>query len=231
MKIVEEPGEKLINVLKMNMKKERVACGEEGCMVSRNPKGGDCRKSEVVYRISCKECKGTYLGESSRNCHSRGQEHWRDYCSKNPNTLKNSVMWRHQVEKHEGEKVDFEMKVLHTFQRDPLGHQCMEAMLIKEEDQDNLINNKEEWNQPGDVRIEFSQYGIKGDKEKRGGRTEHLGGKELEKRTIEILKQRKENEKYNKEMMTEEGKRSMHCHLYTSPSKIDGILSSLPTSA
>ena len=57
---------------------------------------------------------------------------------------------------------------------------------------EKLINNKEEWNQPGDVRIEFSQYGVKNRKVK--GKNDRLGGEELEKMTREVLK-RKEEEK------------------------------------
>ena len=125
-------------------------------MICKNPKGGNCKKSEVVYCIACKSCKGKYFGESHRNAQSRSIEHWNAYHSKNPKVLKNSVMWRHQMEKHDGQKVEFEMSVVENFQRDPLGRQSMEGMLIREQDPEDLINNKEEWNQPGDVRIEFN---------------------------------------------------------------------------
>ena len=68
----------------------------------------------------------------------------------------------------------------------------MEGMLIREQDPEDLINNKEEWNQPGDVRIEFNQYGIK------EGKNERLGGEELERKTRELLARRKETEKVDK---------------------------------
>ena len=82
------------------------------------------------------------------------------------------------MEKHGGKKGDFEMKIIQTCPGDPLGRQSLEGLLIRESDPENLINNKEEWNQPGDVRIEFSQYGVKNRKVK--GKNDRLGGEELE---------------------------------------------------
>ena len=54
-KIVEKPGEKLVNVMKQNVKRERVLCGETDCMICKSEKGGSCTKAGPVYGIYCKE--------------------------------------------------------------------------------------------------------------------------------------------------------------------------------
>ena len=46
------------------------------------------------------------------------------------------------TEKHDGNKVDFEMKVLISYQHNPLSRQCAEAIWIKNVDKSKIINNK-----------------------------------------------------------------------------------------
>ena len=64
-------------------------------------------------------------------------------------------MVRHCEEKHEGNKVDFNMKVLKRYQHDLLGRHCAEAVMIKNMDPSKLINNKKEYHQPGDVVVKY----------------------------------------------------------------------------
>ena len=68
---------------------------------------------------------------------------------------KKSVMRRHEDEKHEGKRIKFDMKLLNSYMKDPLSRQCEEAILIRECDHETLINNKEEWHQPGDIKVDF----------------------------------------------------------------------------
>ena len=64
---------------------------------------------------------------------------------------------RHRREKHEGEEVEFEMKVLASFLHDPLARQCAEAFHIKQVPIDKRINNKSEWKQTGTISQEFNK--------------------------------------------------------------------------
>ena len=52
---------------------------------------------------------------------THSMDHARDRRSNNPKIRKKSILWRHEVEKHGGREARFEMKVLATFNRDPLG--------------------------------------------------------------------------------------------------------------
>ena len=52
----------------------------------------------------------------------------------------NSFMYKHQVEKHGGTDVDFQMKVVKKF-KDPLSRQVTEAVLIKNH-RGELLNSK-----------------------------------------------------------------------------------------
>ena len=58
----------------------------------------------------------------------------------------NSFMYKHQVEKHGGTDVDFQMKVVKKFR------QVTEAVLIKNH-RGELLNSKAEFHQPPLVRI------------------------------------------------------------------------------
>ena len=56
-RFVEKPGRKFIDVLKMHNKiPAKTRCSDPDCLVGRNPKGGDCRKNEIIYQLKCEEC-------------------------------------------------------------------------------------------------------------------------------------------------------------------------------
>ena len=61
-------------------------------------------------------------------------------------------MLKHQMEKHNGESVEFQMRVVKTF-KDPLSRQVSEAVLIKNHRGD-LLNSKAEFYQPPLVKIQ-----------------------------------------------------------------------------
>ena len=157
-KIVEKPGMKFSQILKNKSRKEkRGSCEDPKCLVGKTEKGGDCRRNEILYRITCKECKDYYLGETSRNGHTRGIEHIEDAQSQNEERREKSVLLRHMKEKHEEKEVEFEMHVIKSYQHDPLSRQCAEAIWIKNANQEKIINNKKEYHQPGDVDIRYEK--------------------------------------------------------------------------
>ena len=127
-------------------------------------KGGNCRKPNIVYRISCKECiikkkRANYYGESHFNGFTRGKQHLSNYKSKNKNTQEKSAMRRHAKEIHNNKNVEYEMTILKSFKDDPLSRQVYESILIidsKKED-DFPMNNKDEFNQAKVVVASYKQ--------------------------------------------------------------------------
>ena len=151
----------------MNNKKESIInCNDPKCLIRNSENGGDCRKSSVVYEIKCKECNDKYVGETSRNGHTRGIEHNNDSKSKNQTTRNKSVILRHENEKHEGNEMQYDMKIVSTYQNNAFARQCGEAVRIKEIDPKKRINNKEEYHQPGDVEVIYAKNGQIDDEKK-----------------------------------------------------------------
>ena len=134
-----------------------MTCKDPNCLVGRTENGGNCRINAITYQIICKDCKDTYSGETSRNGHSRSIEHVTDAESNNEEEREKSVLLRHMKEKHNGDKVDFDMKVIKSYQHDPLARQCAEAVLIKNVKPEKRINNKTEYHQPGDVEARYEK--------------------------------------------------------------------------
>ena len=115
-RIVEKSGQKFIEVFRQHNKQPKWApCNEPKCMVGNTKNGGNCRKNEVVYVITCKECGDRYTGETARNAHTRSIEHMNDAESNNEEEKARSVLLRHMNEKHDGKKVSFEMKVIKAY--------------------------------------------------------------------------------------------------------------------
>ena len=84
-KVVEQPGQKIINILKMSSKKSGAheRCEEELCLMCSQDKSGNCKTSEILYQIECLDCKANnkksiYIGESQKNGLTRGSQHLED---------------------------------------------------------------------------------------------------------------------------------------------------------
>ena len=107
--------------------------------------------------ITCKECDDKYVGETSQNGHTRGIEHVKEGESDNAEVIEKSVLQRHRREKHDNENVEYEMKVIASFQHDPLSRQCSEAVWIRNIEPTKRINNKKELRQPGEVEISYTK--------------------------------------------------------------------------
>ena len=84
-KIIEKGGAKVKRKLQVSNPLETQGCTDDICMACRDGRGwgGKCRKSNVNYSIDCKICphdgKSVYIGETSRNLFTRGEEHLNKY--------------------------------------------------------------------------------------------------------------------------------------------------------
>ena len=105
---------------------------------------GECEKNGDGYRIRCKTCRragksALYGGESSRNAYDRGREHQDALRLES----EESPLWKHCVLEHQGEKADFTMKSLRSFQS-CLARQVNVAVRIKISMADCMMNSKSE---------------------------------------------------------------------------------------
>ena len=81
--------------------------------------------------------------------------------------MKKSVLTRHRIEKHDGNKnIEFEMKLVKSCFKNPLRRQCWEANMIRDMPEDKKINNKKEYLQPEDIIKEYSKNNEKKKKKK-----------------------------------------------------------------
>ena len=113
-------------------------CGHSQCFACREGEGGDCRRKNVGYKITCSECKRAYHGETSRNMFCRGKEHLRALTQRK----KESVLWEHCESEHEGRQISFKMEATGFF-REPLSRQVDEAVRIY--NAPNNLNRRNEW--------------------------------------------------------------------------------------
>ena len=118
---------------------------------------GKCRTSAVVYEITCKrkDCPATYIGETAKNCHARSKNHIDKAKSKKNSTKEESFMVKHAKEVHNTTDLTnmFTMTQKGSFQHNPLGRRCSEAIGIK----GNLggMNSKTEYRQPCEIVASF----------------------------------------------------------------------------
>ena len=148
-KIVEKGG---ITIERTLMRPNPVGgdgCKKDDCPICKQDGGGKlCHQCNICYDVKCCTCKDAiYYGESHRNLYTRGREHEKKWMKKD----ENSFMYRHQMEKHNGEPCKFEMKVVKSC-RDPLSRQVTEAVMINNH-RGELMNSKAEFHQPPLVRI------------------------------------------------------------------------------
>ena len=101
-------------------------CGRADCFPCMRDTGGDCKRSNVTYKIKCLECHAEYKGETSRNMYTRGKEHMRLFNNKDDK----SAMWQHCKTAHSSQRVEFAMEQTGTF-TSSLARQVTEAVQIK----------------------------------------------------------------------------------------------------
>ena len=125
-------------------------CGREKCFPcnsSGEGKAGKCAKENILYKLTCLECKenettAEYIGESSRSLFLRTNEHLagaRRKESKNP-------IYNHGQMMHSSlqEAPRFTVELLRTFQT-PLARMIAESVTIDQSEADIIINSKSEW--------------------------------------------------------------------------------------
>ena len=137
-KIVEVGGQTLKAQLCKSNPWSGNPCGHSQCFACREGEGGDCRRKNVGYKITCSECKRAYHGETSRNMFCRGKEHLRALTQRK----KESVLWEHCESEHEGRQISFKMEATGFF-REPLSRQVDEAVRIY--NAPNNLNRRNEW--------------------------------------------------------------------------------------
>ena len=145
--VVERAGTRVSSIAKAEPLR-RSKCGREDCFPCKTG-GGNCRKNGAGYRITCKRCLQvvTYEGETGSNGYSRGKEH---QCALELKQEENAL-WKHCLVAHEGEKVEFSMQVVGTFQS-CLVRQVNEGGRIKRSKAE-LMNSKGEFHQHPVVRV------------------------------------------------------------------------------
>ena len=144
-KVVEKSGTKVKHLFQRNGILNDKQCGKD-CFVCNTTEKGNCMNSGIVYHIECnhEHEEGTYVyrGRTMKNGYSRGKEHIDSYKNKH----KDSVMWRHCVEKHEGTEQEFSMKIIDNHKDDAMKVQITEALRIRELDEELRMNMRNEWN-------------------------------------------------------------------------------------
>ena len=151
MKVIERRGQTLKSILQKSEPLSNYKCErKEECMVCKNGNKGDCRRENVTYKISCSECEKIYIGETSKNAFTRGQQHTQQLQNKD----KQSVLNRHLQLDHleETEMPQFKMTVIKSH-RSALDRQITEAVKINRTQRNKLMNNKTEWGHNKIVRM------------------------------------------------------------------------------
>ena len=87
-------------------------------------------------------CTALYHGESGYSAFTRGLDHQADLQRRN----KSNALWRHSQLYHQGREVDYSMSVASTH-RDPLSRQIREGVAIISNQQEILLNSKQEFRQ------------------------------------------------------------------------------------
>ena len=75
--VAEVPGTNLKRRLQKSDPFRKEKCEKEDCLVYAEVVGGRCRVNGVTYKITCKECGETHVGETSQNAYTRGLAHMR----------------------------------------------------------------------------------------------------------------------------------------------------------
>ena len=151
-RIQEKGGTTIKNLVQRSNPTVSPGCQDGGCMACQSEGGGgNCRKSNVQYEMSCNLCPSDnpslYIGETARNLFTRSKEHLANYASRN----RESFMRKHQVDHHYGAEAAFSAKVTASFQ-DCLSRQVSEGVYIRR-NQNTTLNSKSEWHQPALWRV------------------------------------------------------------------------------
>ena len=144
-KIVEKGGQTLRSILKRQKQIPKEQANQCNCLICKSGgKPGECRQEGAIYQITCNECNDSYVGESGINAYTRINQHLE--AEANTKQHKDSVLHRHQLEKHNNHKVSYDAEVLTTYQTSALRRQVAESVYINKIEHGRRINNALEWN-------------------------------------------------------------------------------------
>ena len=161
-KVIEKSGKKLIRHLQRNDPFKKKECrNNDECMICSGSDPGACRDTGVSYKISCSSRlvddqgrgKYEYTGQTGKNGYTRGKKHIDDYVHKRDS----SALWKHCLQKHNGEQQHFEMKVVDRCRNDPTKRQTLEALRIQKVPKECVMNGKSEWNTTRIPRIRVTE--------------------------------------------------------------------------
>jgi hypothetical protein len=141
-KVMEKTGDSIKRLLTKSNPFKMGNCDDPNCPVCLRECGINCRANGVVYQNYCvhhETCDGRYTGETADIIKGRFTEHLDD-ARLRPNS---SAMRKHAVEKHNGESVEFKVKILGSCPGDALLRQCMESVSIR--DENPQLNERAEW--------------------------------------------------------------------------------------
>ena len=136
--------------------------------------------------------RSEYTGETSRTGYLRGREHLEGLSKKN----EDNPLWKHCVVAHDGEVVDFKMKIVRRH-KTPLTRQIHEAVEIQYSTAAAVLNSKGEWNGARIPRIviEVGEEIKDEDKEEIPRKQKKFWQEKVEKKTaewrVQNLKKRK----------------------------------------
>ena len=143
-RVVERSGVKIKDYLQKKDISGVKQCDKD-CFVCSSSKKGDCMASSITYKIECEfahpEGIYEYNGKTTKNAYSRGGEHLKDLDKK----TKDSLLWKHCRDKHNGETQKFSMSVMDKCRNDPTLLQITEAIRIGKVDETLSMNSRNEW--------------------------------------------------------------------------------------
>ena len=130
--------------MKSNPYPRRPCSDREKCALCDIRSEVNCKKRDVVYRVSCTgdhddKRSGTYVGETSRSLGERYNEHAAKYAADD----ETSVFSSHMREAHGGDKLPLQVEIISTHPGDAMLRQNTEAVYIREERP--ALNKKDEY--------------------------------------------------------------------------------------
>ena len=149
-KIMEKSGITMKKVLQRSNPFGNIPCEREKCVCCCNEEvvsnNVHCRTRGCVYFICCAECKDKvkeekYRGQTGRSIYERMSEHFDLYNKAD----EKSILWKHALKHHNGEKYPIEIKIDSQCFGQPTRRLITEAVLISKMDCSESMNGKEEW--------------------------------------------------------------------------------------